>query len=208
MIDLESSAPARGERELLAVVRTQPQAPVALHALMLRRGEALTRGEDPDGLLEPIAADPTAAAVLEGWRRSRAGRLAQVVSLEPALAATIRHEPLYEPALRLRLGWRLASGDPGLAREAIGLLDPFMADAVRPFDSMLRARLALAAGDAPTAYSSLLEIADAGLYVSDYQQTAREGIKLLEVIESTTGTQAPEGLRERLLRGSEGPPLP
>ena len=205
LIDVASGAGPRGEAELLRIVREQPDSRDALRALMVRRGDALTRGEDPDGLLPAIAADPLAAAVLEGWRRSKAGRLREVEELEPVLAAAVRHEPLHEPALRLRLGWRLAGGDRARAREAIALFDPFMAESARPPDAMLRARLALAAGDAPAAYASLLEISDLGLYVSDHQQTAREGLDLLERIQAVTRTPAPPGLRERLVKGSAGP---
>ena len=128
--------------------------------------------------------------------------------LETDLAAVVTPRPLYEPALRLRIGWRLASGDRDRAREAITLLDTFMADYGTPSHALLRARLALAAGEAPTAYASLLEIADLGLYVSDYQQTAREGLALLEEVQATSGLAAPDGLRERLLRASVGRPLP
>lgn len=205
LIDIAGGAPARGEAALLAILREQPDDRAALHALTALRGEPLMRGEDLDGLLPRIAADPLAAAVLDGWRRSKSGRLAEVEALEPVLAGAVRHEPLHEAALRLRIGWRLASGVPQRAREAIALLDPFMAEAARAPDALLRARLALAAGDAPTAYASLLEIADLGLYVSDYQQTAREGLALLERVQATSGQPAPDGLRERLVKGSAGP---
>jgi hypothetical protein len=121
------------------------------------------------------------------------------------LAGAVRHEPLHDAALRLRIGWRLASGDPRHAREAIALLDPFMAGAAAPRDGLLRARLAFAAGDPAAAYASLLEIADLGLYVSDHQQTARDGLALLERVEAESGSRAPDGLRDRLLKGSAGP---
>lgn len=204
-IDLAAGAQARGESELLALVRERPPDRDAARALMVARGDALLRGEDPDGLLAVLAHDPLAAGVLEGWRRSAAGRLADVAELEPVLAGAARHDPLEEPALRLRIGWRLTSGDPARAREAIALFDPFMAEAAKAPDALLRARLALAARDAATAYASLIEIADLGLYVSDYQQTAREGLAVMERVQAATGTPPPGGLRERLLRGSAGP---
>ena len=205
LLEIASGRRARGEADLLRMARADEGGRDALRALMVLRGDALTRGEDPGGLLPRIAADPLGAAVLEGWRRSRSGRLLDVGELEPVLASAVRHEPLYEPALRLRLGWRLASGDPARAREAIALFDPFMAEAARAPDAVLRARLALAAGDAPAAYASLLEVADLGLVVSDDQQTAREALTLLDRIAAATGTPVPAGLRERLIRGEAGP---
>jgi hypothetical protein len=100
------------------------------------------------------------------------------------------------------------SGEPARAREAIALFDPFMAESARAPEALLRARLAFAAGDAPAAYASLLEIADLGLYVSDYQPTAREGLALLARVEAASGRPAPVGLRERLIKGSAGPRPP
>ena len=90
------------------------------------------------------ASDPQAPRPSRGVAaRSRAGRLAEVRDLEPRLwrrsSATARST---KPALRLRLGWRLASGDRDRAREAITLLDTFMADYGTPPDALLRARLA------------------------------------------------------------------
>jgi spermidine synthase len=207
LIDLASGARPRGDAALLQVLHDFPGDRGALHALMAVRGDALTGGTDPDGLLPMIASDPLATAVLEGWRLARGGRLLAVRELEPALARSLRHEPLHEPALRLRIGWRLVSREPERAREAIALLDTFMAEAAKAPDALLRARLAAAAGDPPTVYSSLVEIADLGMYVSDYQQVARDGLKVMEDVEQSSGQAAPSGLRERLLKGSgESPP--
>jgi spermidine synthase len=209
LIDAATGARPRADAALLSLVREAPGTPEPLHALMVVRGGALTSGEDPDGLQPAIAADPVAAAVLEGWRHARAGRLPEVRPLEETLASVPRHEPLHEPALRLRIGWRLASGEPALAREAIALLDTFMAEAAKAPDALLRARLAAVAGEPPTVYASLLEIADLGAYVSDYQQIAREGLTLMDEVERSSGTPAPDGLRERLVRGSgEAEPVP
>jgi spermidine synthase len=208
-IDLATGARPRAEAELQAVLREQPGDPAALHALMVARGDALVAGEDSANLLPALAADPVASAVLAGWRLARAGRLGEVRALEEPLARAVRYDPLYEPALRLRLGWRLLSGEPERAREGVALLDQFMAAGARAPDALLRARLAAAAGDAPTTYASLLEIADLGAVVSDYQQLARDGQKLLEDVQRASGVAAPPGLRERLLRGSgEAEPVP
>jgi spermidine synthase len=208
-IDLATGARPRAEQELLAVLREQPGDPAALHALMVARGDSLTAGEDAANLLPSIAADPVASAVLEGWRLARAGRLREVRALEEPLARAVRHDPLHEPALRLRLGWRLVSGEPERAREGVAMLDEFMAAGARAPDALLRARLAAAAGDAATAYASLLEIADLGAVLSDYQQLARDGQKVLEDVERASGVPAPAGLRERLVKGSGEPePVP
>ena len=204
LIAVASGAFAQAEAQLLAVFREEPGDAEALQELLVLRADALARGEDPDGLLPAIAADPLGRVVLEGWRRARAGRMVEVRELEGALARALPHEPLYESALRLRLGWRYASGEPKLAREAIALLDPFMAESANARDALLRARLAVAAGDRPAAYASLLEVAEAGEYVSEFQQTAREALELLDGLQAAGGLRAPEGLRERLVKAAEG----
>lgn len=205
-IDVASGARPRGEAALLALVRQAPGNPAPVQALLAARAEALAGGSDPDGLLPRIAADPLASAVLSGLRLARAGRLAEVEALEPVLAAAVRHEPLQETALRLRIGWRLASGRPERAREGLALLDALMAEAAKANDALLRARLAGVAGDRSAAYASLVEIADLGVYVSDYQRVAREGLTLLDELERAGGPPPPAGLRERLVRGSGEPP--
>jgi spermidine synthase len=203
LIAVAMGARAPAEAELLAVFREEPGRLEALQELLVLREDALTRGEDPDGLLPALAADTLSRAVLDGWRLSAAGRLAEVGRHEDALARALPHDPLYESALRLRLGWRYASGDPQRAREAIALFDPFMAESANAKDALLRARLAVAAGDRPAAFASLLEIAEVGVYVSDYQETAREAVKLLDELRAGGGAPPPPGLRERLLKGSE-----
>jgi hypothetical protein len=99
--------------------------------------------------------------------------------------------------------WASPTRDTERAREAITLFDPFMAESANAKDALLRARLAVAAGDRGAAFASLLEIAEVGVYVSDYQQTAREAVKLLDELRAQGGAPPPPGLRERLLKGSE-----
>lgn len=206
LVDAATGARARADAALLALVHEAPGERLPLHALTLVRGDALTDGVDPDGLLPAVAADPLAGAVLSGWRRARGGRLGDNRALEETLAAAPRNEPLSEAALRLRIGWRFASGEPERAREALTLLDTLMAEAAKAPDALLRARLAAVAGDRPAVYASLVEIADLGVYVSDYQQIARQGLELLGQVERSGGPPPPPGLRERLVRGSGSPP--
>ena len=154
---------AGAEAELVAVSREPPGNVEAVQSLLVLRQDALIGGEDPDGLLPALAADPLSRAVLEGWRLSASGRLAEVGRLEDGLARAVPHDPLYESALRLRLGWRYASGDPLRAREAIALFDPFMAQSSNAKDALLRARLAVAAGGRRAACASLLALAEVGV---------------------------------------------
>jgi spermidine synthase len=202
MLDAGEGRTAMAAEKLAALHAERPDAPEPLHALLLLRAEALVRGEDPDGVLPAAAEDPAAAAVLQGLRLSRAGRLADLRPLEEVLAAIPAYATLHETALRLRLGWRLASRDPARAREAIALLDTFMAEGATPRDALLRARLGLAAGDAPVVYASLLEIAEVASYASGFQQTAREGLDLLDA--AARLAPPPANLRERLARAGRG----
>lgn len=202
-IDVAAGARPRAEAALLAVLRDEPGSTDALETLVVLRADDLVRGDDPDGLLPRVAADPLASAVLEGWRRSEAGRVAEVKDLEGVLAQVAPNEPLHEPALRLRLAWRLASGDRERAREAIALLDPFMAENATARDALLRARLAVNAGDPPAAYASLLEIAEVAAPRSDMQPRAREGLELLDRLAAASRVPPPAGLRERLVKVAE-----
>lgn len=202
LLDAAEGRAAVAAGKLAALRAERPEAPEPLHALLLLRAEALVGGEDPDGILRAVAADPAASAVLQGWRLSRASGLAEVRPLEEALAAIPAHATLHDTALRLRVGWRLASGDAARAREAIAMLDTHMAESATPRDALLRARLGIAAGDAPVVFASLLEIAEVASYASDFQQAAREGLDLLDA--AARLAPPPASLRERLARAGHG----
>jgi hypothetical protein len=112
------------------------------------------RGEVPDGLT------PRERAVGEGWGHVAAGDPAAVRALEADLAAWEPGELLWEDALRLRLAWRVASGDPRLAAEALELSTRVLRASPAPPDLVERAAAARAAGRPDFAWGALDVLAE------------------------------------------------
>ena len=111
--------------------------------------------------LTGLAGEDPAAAIVEGWRRSRDGDWQRLRALEARLAAVSPRHLLHPAAVHLRVDWRRQAarrGEADLAAEAIELLDPLLVPAPRAADLLLRARLAVLAGDSPTALASLFEL--------------------------------------------------
>jgi hypothetical protein len=82
-----------------------------------------------------------------------------VQGLDAELARLGPSDPWFENAVRLRVGWRLADGDPARAREALDLLDTSISANGSPDDLYLRARAAFAAGEDSGAWVTLFEVA-------------------------------------------------
>jgi hypothetical protein len=108
-------------------------------------------GEEADA----AALDASEAAVLGGLQDAAAGRLAELESREATLAALPRAHPLAVEATRLRARWRIATGDPARAREAVALLDGLSSTERRRADLYDRARAGAAAADPDVLLASL-----------------------------------------------------
>ena len=210
LLDVASGQRARGAAALRAAFAEAPDAPVARHALLALEGEALLRdGGDPQGLLPRLEGDALATALVAGWRLSRAGRIAEAAALDAELARADAHHALFEPALRLRVGWRAASGNPARAREGLELLDPFLATASSPTNVLLRARLALAAQEPAAVLASLDEIARGARRRSGVGQAGREALELLQALPASwrddpRALRIAEQLRARAPTGHRG----
>lgn len=154
---LASRHPREGEEALRALVEGHPGAAGALHQLVLLYRVAFQRGRVPS--LPPVAygSEPT-AALIESWRRLAAADWSGLGALEPRLAAVSPYDPLFNEATRLRVRWRLHSGEPGLAAEGLDLLAPLLGPRAELWDLVLRAEAAVPAGDPEAALASLTEI--------------------------------------------------
>ena len=108
--------------------------------------------------------------------------------------------PLASDAIRLRVGWRLAAGDPALAREAVALLDPLIAASPLGSDWVLRARAVAAAGDAPAAFATLHEAVKAIHRERPRRKLAWEALLVLESLPEGTVEAAERDRLERRLR--------
>lgn len=157
-------AAGRDERaaELLReALRLDPADAEARWALLrLRRAALLAGNASAIDLAQGLGSGP--AAVVEGWRLMAAGDAVGIEALEARLAAVGPHDPAFPDALRLRIFWRVASGDPARAREALQLSDRLTPVDFSASDAVLRARAALEAGFPRAALSTMSEIA-AGL---------------------------------------------
>ena len=116
-----------------------------------RAGWILTR---PDQVTE---ADVTATewAFVQAWLRARSNSGPDVSEFEESLAAIDANNMLFEEATRMRVGWRIASGDSARAEEARELVDLLLARGARPEDYVLRAEAAAAAGKPDQAWATL-----------------------------------------------------
>jgi spermidine synthase len=105
---------------LTEALRLEPGSREAHVALLRVQGEAaLAPGvtRRPDRLDDPLA------AVREGWQAEAVGDWGRLRALDERLAAAAPHDPVYPDAYRLRAAWRIESGRPELAVEALRLVD-------------------------------------------------------------------------------------
>jgi hypothetical protein len=170
-------------------------------ALLLSTGVGALRPGAPPALSGWARRDPLASALLEGWQRVVDDHAASVVDLEPQLADVAPGHPAYGAATRLRVQWRIASGDPARAREGLPLIEGLIATRPAPADLLLRARLAAAAKDPDLVRVSLYELVPS-LRRSGARAMAEESLRLLD---SVPGGNPEERARLRTLlkAGSE-----
>ncbi len=162
--------------------------PAARFGLVRAERRALLRG---DAELEAVAASLSdgGAAVARGWRAAEAGDWDALRALEPGLAAALPADPAFEDAARLRARWRVQSGEPARAREALALLDDLLAaggsprpgreSGAGPDDLVLRARAAAIAGRPETAVASLEHAAK--VLAAERPRDRRSAYEALEV---------------------------
>jgi hypothetical protein len=154
LIQIAQGQGQRGRPLLLEALRQEPAHREARAALLRLSQSELRRGLDPLDLVEaPL--DDAERAVIAGWRAGEVGDAAHLLALEPALAAVPPRHPLAQDANRLRAGWRIASGDPRLAREAIEIASRAIWVEGRPGDMLLRARACVAAEELDSAIDAL-----------------------------------------------------
>jgi len=109
-------------RNLSNALRADPENVAARFALLHvdrftgGAGVAARRQRLERGLPDPEA------AVIESWRvdSDAPGGWQALAALDERLAGARVLDPAYGPAVRLRVAWRLRSGDPERAQEAVG----------------------------------------------------------------------------------------
>ena len=162
--------PRAASQALERALAADPAAREARAALLKLRRAALVAGDDAP--LAPLGTlHDDESAVLAGWRAAERGDLAALRALEPRLASQGPRVPLHEEAVRLRIEWRVASGDPQLAAEALPLVDALIPTSVSARDEVLRARVLAATGDAT---SAVVTLAQSGLTLRGRSERERE----------------------------------
>ncbi len=172
LLHLAAGRRVQGERNLRRALDAAPSSAAtstsaswpprseAFYALLSLHRSELVSGHVPASLAARMETDPEARAVVEAWRLAELRHPAAVRELEPRLAEIDPRHPLATAATILRIGWRQALGDPRLAREALELLEPELANGSEgPWGLIRRARLALLAHDRAVASASLAELA-------------------------------------------------
>ncbi len=134
-----------------------PRAAEALHALLVARYRQPIIDGEPVSFTERFPEDP-GAAVIAGWRASGTGDQEQLRRLEERLAAIGPRHPLFPAASRLRAEWRIESGDPEAAAEALALLEMILPVAATPADLLHYARAAASGGEPLRALATLAEV--------------------------------------------------
>lgn len=150
----------QGVALLGTVLERDPAHHEARAALLRVFGDRIRRGGPLPRALGSAAGSPLEQAVVAGWRAGRTASWEALRRLEGALAAADPRDPLYASAVRLRVDWRLESGDPERALEGLALLEPVQAGQAFIVDFLLRARAASAAGEPDLALASLAELAE------------------------------------------------
>jgi len=191
----------RGEGEMLAELEAAAPSREVPFALLLAVREAALGPNVPATLRQWATTDPTAIALLAGWRQVSAGKAAEVESLEPQLAALESRHPAFRAASRLRAAWREASRDPARAREGIEILDPVIAGRAEIPDLLLRAKLGAQAGDDHVVLASLWDLVGV-VEARRLAPVAREALGVLDGLKQGKASSA--SLRGRLAAVAEG----
>ncbi len=196
----------RGLQELERLAHAESAAAAPVRALVRWRQRELGNAPPTSALLALSSADPAIMAVVEAWRRLAAGDLAGVAELDDRLGAVHPRDLLYPAAVRLRVSWRQAAGEPGPARAALALLDPLLAPRAQVPDLLLRARLGRAAGDGDVVLASLAEVASAALGRAALGAAAQSGLAILDEPGAAPSANGTMGVRRLLERATHPDP--
>ncbi|TMA26850.1 MAG: hypothetical protein E6J87_21740, partial [Deltaproteobacteria bacterium] len=151
----------RPRRRLEEALRLDPRNQEARAAMLRLSVGAIAGGANPEQIVSPPLSDEE-RALADGWAtRARDPRALAAGELDARLAAVAPRHPLGPDAMRLRVQGRLASGDPGLAKDADLLANDYFGHRSDPSSILLLAETAAAVGDPATVLERLSELIDA-----------------------------------------------
>ena len=154
-VALAERKPVRARKELEAALAEDPRHPRARAMLLGMSRRKLLEGTPPESILAPPLYEAERAMVEVWGREPSAAR-----ELEAELAAIDLGQPLAREARWARAEWRIRSGDPSLALEAVQLADEILGNHRWPQVLVLRARALAAAGQHAAALHNLIFAAD------------------------------------------------
>jgi hypothetical protein len=158
-VELGLVRPGRAARHFSRALALDPGAGDAAAGLLASRAPEIAQGAALPGLSEANL-DATLLALIDAWRHAAANAWDEVAALDAPLARIEPGEALFDEASRLRARGRLARHDPQAAAEAQAIVEVLLVRSWKPFDALLHARAALAAGRPLVAWGSLSQVAE------------------------------------------------
>jgi hypothetical protein len=191
-----------------ALLRESPDgvAGAEARAVLVRLFRSQLLAGQPDLVRVAAGIPEPAAAVLEGWALQAREDHEGLAAMEGRLAAVARQDPMYPHAMRLRVAWRRARGDPALLRESLALLDTELCAIANTADLAVRVQVALEAGEHFSALFTILALSEGLAKHADPAPLAREALLALQQLELTGYDLAQQDfLRQKLARLASGP---
>jgi spermidine synthase len=187
-----------GEVAAAETLRARAGHPQARAALLRGARQEIEAGRDPQDALG-AALEPLERAVVTGWRVR--GDVDALRELDPLLHSISPRHPLAAEAARLRAEWRIESGDPHLAWEAIEIVDVSLSSLQAADDLLLRARACLAA-EKPVAALDMLDSLARRVEGKDARTRTllRRGLRLARAVPALPESTALQRRVERALR--------
>jgi tetratricopeptide (TPR) repeat protein len=158
-VELGAFRSGRAARHFQRALELDPGNRDALEGLISAQRTVLVAGEEVPGL-EPGSLDADLTALIDAWRRAREKDWRGVAELDELLASISPGEALFELAARVRIEWRLAAPDAERAAQALVIAETLLLRNWVPFDALLHAEAAIAAGRIEPAMGSFVNVAN------------------------------------------------
>ena len=158
-VELGAFRSGRAARHFQRALELDPGNRDALEGLISAQRTVLVAGEEVPGL-EPGSLDADLAALIEAWRRAGEKDWPGVAELDEVLERIAPGEALFDLAARARVEWRLAIPDADRAAQALVIAETLLRRNWAPFDALLHAEAAIAAGRIEPAMGSLNNVAN------------------------------------------------
>ncbi len=170
------------------VLRADRNNTEARAALLRLRQDQIAQGQPIPLQLQPMEVQES--TVVDGWRLQGVGDWAGLRKLEKALNSVGPKHPLFVDALRLRSAWRIHSGDPQTAAQALDLLTPLLAPFPQNRDLLLYAEAAVNAGQDRSALTALDYALSLNVFPRERRETLLAAQRILKSLPNEKHSQA------------------